>query len=113
MGTKQVTVGTSKGTLVNREETRSAILICNSHPSAILYISDEGDISLTSGYMIFPKTALLLSYNEGVEVEKKFLAISDTATTIVGIWEWFKRVKVKPEEKPDIQEPDVAKDPSM
>ena len=112
MATKQVTVGTTKSVLVNREETRSAILICNSHNSAIIYVSDEGDVSLTSGYMVFPKTALLLSYNEGVEVEKKLLVISDTATTIVGVWEWFKRVKAEPEEKPDVQEPG-AKDPSM
>lgn len=112
MATKRVTAGTTKIELVERNESRSAILICNAHSSAIVYITDEGDISLTSGYPIFSKTALLLSYNEGVEVEKKLLVISDMATTYVHVWEWFKRVKAEPEEKPDVQEPG-AKDPMM
>ena len=113
MGTKQVTAGTAKVTLVNRENARSAILICNSHASAIIYVSDDTDVSATSGFMIFPKTTLLLSYNEGIEVEKKFLVISDTADTVVGVWEWFKRVTEPTPEKPDVQEPNKVKDPGM
>jgi hypothetical protein len=111
MATKRVTVGTTKVTLVERNEARSALLICNAHSTAIIYVSDEGDVS-TESFPIFPKTTMLLSFNEGIEVEKKILVISDTATTYVHIWECFKRVKEIPEEKPDVQEPG-AKDPSM
>ena len=112
MATKRVTAGTAKVTLVERNEARSAILICNAHASAIIYVSDEGDAS-TESFPIFPKTTLLLSYDEGVEVEKKMVVISDTATTYVHVWEWFKRVPLYGQpEKPDVQEPE-AKDPGM
>ena len=113
MATKRVTAGTTKVTLVERNEARSALLISNAHASAIIYVSDEGDVSASDGFPIFPKTTLLLSYNEGVEVEKKIVVISDTATTYVHVWEWFKRVPLYGEpEKPDVQEPGAA-DPGM
>lgn len=110
MATKHVTVGTSKRTLIERNEARSAVLICNSHSSAIIYVTDDSDVTATSGFPIFPKTTLLMSYDEGVEVEKRLLVISDTATTYVFVWEWFKRT---PElETPDLQ--DIPpKDPAM
>ena len=113
MATKRVTAGTAKVTLVERNEARSAILICNAHATAIIYVSDEGDVSASDGFPIFPKCTLLLSYDEGVEVEKKLVVISDTATTYVHVWEWFKRVPLYGEpEKPDVQEPGAA-DPGM
>ena len=113
MATKRVTAGTAKATLVERNEARSAILIHNAHATAIIYVSDEGDVSANDGFPIQPKTTLLLSYNEGIEVEKKMVVISDTATTYVHVWEWFKRIPLYGEpEKPDVQEPGTG-DPRM
>lgn len=112
MATKQVTVGTAQVTLLKRDEARSAILICNTHATAIAYVSDSGSVSTTDGHAIMPKTTLLLSYTEGIEVEKKIVAISDTADTIVTVWEWFKRKKEELPDVPDVQEPGAA-DPGM
>ena len=112
MATKQESVGTSQITLLKRYEARSAILICNLHASAIVYVSDTGSVSTGDGFPILPKTSLLLSYNEGVEVEKKIVAISDTASTTVAVWEWFKRKKEELPDKPDVQEAGAG-DPRM
>lgn len=112
MPTEQISVGTSQVTLLKRNEARSAVLICNTHVSAIVYVSDSGSVSTTDGFPIFPKTTILLSFNEGVEVENKIVAISDTATTPVAVWEHFKRKKEELPDKPDVQEPG-ARDPGM
>lgn len=76
--TSKVSVGTTEVILVEPNDLRSAFIVTNPDSSAILYISDESGKG-TIGIPLFPKTTLLLSRCEGVQVEKQFYIISDTA----------------------------------
>jgi hypothetical protein len=109
---KKVSVGTTSTKLIGRSEGRSALLIANNHASAIIYVSDEGDAT-TNDFPVFPKTALLLSLTEGVDVRKKICCISDTASTSVHVWEHHVKAQdIKLGEEPDLQEPGTI-DPNM
>lgn len=88
MPTKRVSVGTSEVSLVEPNDLRSAIIVANPDASAILYLSDESGKG-TNGIPLQPKTTILLSRSEGVQVEKSFYMISDTASKYAHIMEFF------------------------
>ena len=60
-------------------DLRSAFIVTNPDSSAILYISDESGKG-TIGIPLFPKTTLMFSRCEGVQVERQFYIISDTVS---------------------------------
>ena len=109
MPTKQVTVGTSSTTIVNSDTNRRALAIHNSDASAVLYVSDEGTVSTVLGFHIQPKTSLLLSEIEGVDITKKWVGIS-TASITVGVLEGFYK-PTPTHQQPDIQDPQHFHDP--
>ena len=110
MVTKQVTVGTAQVTLVNSDSERRALAIHNGHASNILYVSDEGSVSVVTGFHIQPKTSLLLSEIEGVDITKKWVGIASGATTVVSVLEGYYK-PIPTTQQPDVQDPSSFRDP--
>ena len=109
MPTKQISVTTTQAPLVNADSKRRALAIHNSHATAILYVSDNGTVSIGDGFHIQPKTSLLLSEIEGVDPTKKWSGVASAILT-ASILEGFYTPNPIPQE-PDIQDPQAFNDP--
>jgi len=92
---QKVDVSTSSVKIVETNNNRTAILITNPDATAIIYVSDVSPATLND-FPIYPESSVLLSFNEGIEVEKALYAISDTVTKSVRVWEHFREQWDKP-----------------
>lgn len=110
MATKRVVAGTAKVTLVEANPSRTALLISNTHATAIAYVTDDSDVTAVTGFPIFSQQSVLLTVMDGVDITKRIIVISDTATTNMQVWESQTPIVIVL--KPDIQDPST-KDPPM
>lgn len=110
MPTKQITVGVTQITLVNADSERRALAIHNSHASNIMYVSDDGSVSTVLGFHVQPRTSLLLSEIEGIDITKKWVGVSSGAATICSIMEGYYK-PVQTTQQPDVQDPNSFHDP--
>jgi len=109
MPTAQQQVGTDFSTLAEANEKRRALAFHNCDASVVLYVSDEGSTSVGDGFPVEPKTSLLLSEIEGVDITKKWVGVA-ASTITVAILEGFYKPNPQPAE-PDIQDPNNFTDP--
>lgn len=89
MVVRPVTVGTAQVTLCNFNEKRTAILVTNTHATAIVYLSDEDSVTTTDGEPLYPKQTKAFSESEGYDPKSRHVAISDTAGVTVMVNEQF------------------------
>lgn len=89
MPTKVVDVGTSVVELVEANDARTALLLANPDNSAVLYISDEAELTVNNGFPLFPQAYILLCLGELVDVRKKLYVISSKASKTCRVMEYF------------------------
>lgn len=80
--TKQILVTTTAKTLVDVNDKRTALAVHNSHASEIAYVTDNSSVSTNDGFHIQPKTSLMISEIEGVNIKTKWLIIGSGNLTV-------------------------------
>ncbi len=88
MPERDVTVGTTEVEIAPYEQSRSKLVITNTHTSAIIKITSHQGESGT-GIRLYPQTMMILQKIEGDECEKQHFAVSDTASTTVNVHEEY------------------------
>lgn len=90
MPTKQLAVTTTPQTLVDVNDKRTALAVHNSSATAIAYVSDNSSVSTNDGFHIQPKTSLMISEIEGVDITTKWLIVGDGTLTASVLEGFFK-----------------------
>lgn len=85
---RDVVVGTTETELCPYEQSRSKLVITNTHSSAIIKVTSHQNESAT-GIRLYPQTMMILQRIEGDECEKQHFAVSDTASTTVNVHEEY------------------------
>lgn len=88
--TKQLAVTTTPQTLVDVNDKRTALAVHNSDTSEIAYVSDNSSVSASDGFHIQPKTSLLISAIEGVDITTKWLIVGSGNLTVSVLEGFFK-----------------------
>jgi hypothetical protein len=82
MPSRSLIVGTTQADCVNAQKVRRSLTILNTHATAIGYIKEGGEVSVTNGIPIYPGGYISLTFIEdGEYVWERFVIISDTAST--------------------------------
>ena len=93
MPTKQLAVTTQPQTLVGVNANRTALAVHNSHATEIAYVTDNSSIATTDGFHIQPKTSLMISEIEGVDIRTKWLIVGSGSLTVSVLEGFFKPSK--------------------
>jgi len=105
---KAITTAQSK--ICDRDESRTAILIANTSTVQTAYIKSTSGVTTSNGFPVYPETYVLLSFDEGCEVEKELYAIGDGSLTLI-IWEHHRKLGGTP--PPPTPPPYLQADPPM
>lgn len=85
------TISTTSTIFAYADKTRTSLTIFNTHASAICYIKEGREASSANGIPILPSSYVAISeLEDGVEVKEQWAIISDTATTLIRVFEGHK-----------------------
>lgn len=80
---------TSEMNIAGRNKDRTSLVITNAHTTAILFVRDAKGVATTNGMPIYPRGSANLSVLLGDDPTLDWWAISDTADTIVRVYEGY------------------------
>lgn len=75
--------------IAGRNIDRTSLVITNAHATAILFMRDSKGVATTNGLPIYPRGSANLSVLLGDDPTLDWWAISDTAGTVVRVYEGF------------------------
>lgn len=85
------TIGTTSTIVANISPKRTSLSIFNTHATAIVYIKEGRGASSTNGIPIYPKgNVSITELEDSLQVKEQYSAISDTASTVIVVFEGFK-----------------------
>lgn len=105
--TDQVSIGTTQTPVVRYDKQRTVLNLANLDVVNIIYISDEGGITTSSGFPLFPRMVVSLMSLFGDEPEKAYYGVASIASTLAH-WSQYGDVPLVRDVEADPQSPFIG-----